>query len=92
MRTDGGNDEHDQEGVEHRHNRRCKCSYDVLESLDPPEEPDHPAGCAQVIGLCLFDQITSHCISLLPECSHESDDADGHTNGTQSDEVHGDNE
>ena len=42
-RTYGGDDEHYEEGIEHGHNRRDERRDDVLERLDSPEEPNHPA-------------------------------------------------
>ncbi len=41
--TDGCNDEHDEEGVEHGHDGRSEGREDVLEGCDAPKKPYHAA-------------------------------------------------
>jgi hypothetical protein len=43
IRTYGGDDKHDEEGVEHGYDGGGECRDDVLEGLDPPEQPDYTA-------------------------------------------------
>ncbi len=49
--TDGGDDEHDEEGVEHGHDGRRERREDVLERRDAPEEPNHAAKGAAIESL-----------------------------------------
>ncbi len=44
MRTDGGDEVDDDEGIEDRDNGRCDGSHDVAQALETPEEAQDPEG------------------------------------------------
>ncbi len=75
-------DKEDEKGVDNRFNRCRERIDDILEGLDPAEEPHHPESRSEEGQRLWFELSPTRDLTILqipPESPHESEDANWHT-------------